>query len=200
MLDRFERNQNWAKLTPWLGALSFALLFLFFKPADVIFWSLINIPLYLLHQCEEHYLPGGFKDYMNQSVLNLPQGEEKITDRKIFWINILLVWAAFLLFGAASFYHPGFGLFLVVFSILNCITHIFQGMKHREWNPGLVMASVQFSVSVYAAWFITSHGLVHPALWWTAAILGSAAVHAFVFHLILSPSTKKKSETKGKSL
>jgi 5'-3' exonuclease len=54
--------------------------------------ALLNIPLYLFHQCEEHYWPGGFKDYMNQKIHGLPNGEEKLTDTAVFRINILMVW------------------------------------------------------------------------------------------------------------
>ncbi len=186
MLDRFSKNQNWARLTPWLGAVSLLLLIWFFKPSDAEFWALINIPLYLFHQFEEHYWPGGFKSYMNTKIYGLPKGQEKLTDRKVFWVNILLVWIAFALFGALTAVSLGFGLLIIVFSIMNCLTHIFQGIKRREWNPGLVMASVQFLVSLYAAYFISSHGLTNGLAWWVGSIVFSAAVHAALFRFIMS--------------
>lgn len=183
-MERVAKNQNWAKLTPWLGAVSLAALLLFLKPSDARFWALINIPLYLFHQCEEHYRPGGFKNYVNRVILNLPEGEEKVTDPKVFWINVLLVWVVFAVFGAAAFYDLGFGLLMIVFSALNCLMHIVQGIRRREWNPGLVTAGVQFALSLYAAWFVSSHGLAHAALWWTGAVLFAIAVHTAVFRLL----------------
>ncbi|MDE5000683.1 HXXEE domain-containing protein, partial [Francisella tularensis subsp. holarctica] len=86
------------------------LLFANFYVYDPHFWGLINITLYLFHQTEEQYVPGGFKDFMNRTVMALPQGQEKLIYIKIFWINILMVWLAFAVFGALSFINLGFGL------------------------------------------------------------------------------------------
>lgn len=185
MIDRFAKNQNWAKLTPWLGIISLTLLLVLLNPSDAKFWALINIPLYLFHQFEEHYWPGGFKSYMNQVIYGLPEGKEKLTDKKIFWINISLVWVAFIVFGAFTFVNLGFGLLIILFSIFNCLTHIFQGVKRREWNPGLVMASVQFLISLYAAYFVSSHGLTNSLLWWVGAIIFAIAVHAVLFRFVM---------------
>ena len=126
-----------------------------FSIYDPHFWGLINIPLYLFHQTEEHYIPGGFKKFMNQIVMSLPEGQEKLTDIKIFWINILMVWLAFTVFG----------LLIIIFSIMNCLTHIAEGIKRRSWNPGLVMASFQFIISIFAAYYVTIHGLENPIKW-----------------------------------
>jgi hypothetical protein len=138
MIKKLAENQSWAKAAPWMGIISAVLLFVFFNPSQAMFWALVNIPLYLFHQTEEHYKPGGFKRYINQVINNLPEGKEKLNNIQIFWINIGLVWIAFTLFGILSFYNIGFGLLIIIFSIMNCMTHIFQGVKRREWNPGLV--------------------------------------------------------------
>ncbi|HZK55371.1 MAG TPA: hypothetical protein VFC84_14400 [Desulfosporosinus sp.] len=36
------------------------------------------------------------KRYVNTVVNKLPEGEKKLIDAKVFWINILLVWIVFL--------------------------------------------------------------------------------------------------------
>ncbi len=184
MLEKLERNQNWAKACPWMAAAAAAALFIFFPLSSPMFWALVNIPLYLLHQTEEHYIPGGFKKYMNEQVLG--DGKETLTDRKIFWINILLVWIAFLIFGALSFVNLGFGLVIVIFSIINCATHIAQAVKARRYNPGLVMASLQLLISLYAAYYITANGLGSPVIWWVGSVVFSAAAHAVVFRTVMS--------------
>ncbi len=191
MLERIAKNQNWAKACPWMAAITAALLFLFFRVSDPMFWALVNIPLYLLHQTEEHYIPGGFKQYMNERVLK--DSRTALTDRKIFWINILLVWAAFLIFGTLSVVNIGFGLGIVIFSIINCATHIAQAAKARCYNPGLVMSSVQLLVSLYAAYFITAHGLGSPVAWWAGSIAVAAAAHLIVFRVLLSAGQKEPS-------
>jgi len=118
VIERMARNQNWAKAAPYLGIAALVLLFVFFSPASLMFWALINIPLYLFHQTEEHYIPGGFKRYVNEKVNGLPEGKEALTDIKVFWINILTVWSAFIVFGALSFINLGFGLLIIIFSII----------------------------------------------------------------------------------
>lgn len=186
MFNVLVKNQNWAKAAPWLGIITAFLLFWFFKPSQAMFWALINIPLYLFHQTEEHLWPGGFKNYINSVINKLPEGEGALTDEKVFWINILLVWLAFLVFGILSFVNIGFGLLIVIFSIMNCLSHIVQGIKQKEWNPGLFMASLQFLISIYAAHFVTVNGLSNQVLWWVGTIVFSAIVHAVLFKVVMS--------------
>lgn len=185
MIKTLAARQNWAKAAPALAVVTAVLLFLLFKPSNPLFWAFVNIPLYLLHQTEEHLWPGGFKDYMNHVVNHLPEGGESLTDAKVFWINILLVWFAFPVFAALAFWNIGFGLLIIVFSAINCLTHIGMAFRKRQWNPGLVMASLQLLVSVYAAWFLTAHGFGNAAAWWAGAVVFSAAVHAVVFRTLL---------------
>lgn len=186
MLKRFSKNQNWAKFAPFLGLISTFFLFRFFKPSQAIFWALVNIPMYLFHQTEEHLWPGGFKDYINRVVNKLPDGEESLTDEKVFWINILLVWAAFTVFGCLAFLDIGFGLLIIIFSIINCLSHIAQAFKQKEWNPGLVMASIQFLISIFAAYFVTVNGLTHQVLWWIGDIVFSVITHIVLFKVVMS--------------
>jgi len=182
MIKKLAENQNWANATPFLGIVSTVLLFVLTRPSQPIFWALVNIPLYFFHQMEEHLWPGGFKRYVNTVVNKLPEGEEILTDTKVFWINILLVWIAFVIFGALSFMDIRFGLLLIVFSIINCLTHIAMALRMKEWNPGLVMASLQFLISCYSAYFLTAYADIYTiALWWIVAIVFSIAAHVVVF-------------------
>jgi len=185
MLQRLSKDQNWARIAPVLGVVSAVWLFWVFNPGEALFWAYINIPLYFFHQTEEHLWPGGFKDYINHVINKLPEGEESLTDMKVFLVNILLVWVAFVIFGFLAFVNIGFGLLIIVFSILNCLTHIVQGIWRREWNPGLVIASLQFVISIYAAYFVTVNALSNPAIWWVATVLFSALVHVLLFRFVL---------------
>ncbi|MCM3746096.1 HXXEE domain-containing protein [Paenibacillus pasadenensis] len=190
MISILARNQNWAKAAPWLGLITTVLLFTFFQPSQALFWALINIPLYLFHQTEEHYWPGGFKDYMNRVMYKLPPGEEKLTDEKVFWINILFVWVAFSIFGLLNIVSLGFGLLIIIFSMMNCASHIMDAIRRKCWNPGLVMASLQILISFYAAYFVTSHGLSHPVAWWIGTILFSILIHAVLFRFVMGVKAK----------
>ncbi len=186
IVEKMSENQNWAKITPWLGLVSLSLLFYFFDLNNPYFWALINIPLYFFHQTEEHYLPGGFKDFINKNVISQPDGQNSLTDEKVFWINILMVWLAFAVFGVLSFFNIGFGLVIIIFSMMNCLTHIAQGIKLRCWNPGLVMASIQFIISIYAAYFVSMNGLDNVVIWWLGTIIFSVLAHVLLFKLVMS--------------
>lgn len=186
MINFLAKDQNWAKIAPWAGIVLLILLFMNFSIYNPHFWGLINIPLYLFHQTEEHYVPGGFKKFMNQVVMNLPEGQEKLTDIKIFWINILMVWIAFAIFGVLSFVNLGFGLLIIIFSIMNCLTHIAEGVKRRAWNPGLIMATIQFIISIFAAYYITICGLNNPIKWWLSTIVFSIVAHVLLFKLVMT--------------
>ncbi len=185
MIKELSKNQNWAKIAPVFAVASSIWLFWFFKPSEVLFWAYINIPLYLLHQTEEHFWPGGFKNFVNQKINELPEGEETLTDINIFWINILLVWVAFIVFGLLAQVNIGFGLLIIIFSIMNCLTHIVQGVRLKIWNPGLVIASLQFVVSIFAAYFLTVNGLTNPTIWWIGTFVFSGIVHAVLFRMVL---------------
>jgi len=179
------KDQYWARIAPFLAVITATLLFVLFKPTDVLFWALINIPLYLFHQTEEHLWPGGFKDYVNRIVFSLPPGEESLTDSKVFWINIILVWLAFAVLGFLAFIDIGFGLVIIVFSVLNCVTHLAELVRRHRWNPGSVMAGIQLVLSSYAAYYVTVHGLEHPFAWWVGSVIFSAAIHLVLFKAVM---------------
>jgi len=78
------------------------------------------------------------------------------------------------------------GLVIIVFSVINCLTHIVEGARSRVWNQGLVMASLQFLVSICAAWFITTRGLVAPLPWWAGALAFAVVVHVLLFRFVMT--------------
>jgi hypothetical protein len=92
---------------------------------------------------------------------------------------------AFIVFGLLALFNIGFGLLIIVFSIMNCLTHIVQGVRLKTWNPGLVMASLQFVVSIFAAYFVTVNGLTNPTIWWIGTVVFSGIVHAALFRMVL---------------
>lgn len=183
MIKYCAEHQRWAKITPYAAILSFVLFIIFFRETPYfILW--MNIPLYLLHQMEEHYLPGGFKDYMNTRVFQSKE-KEYLTDTKIFWINILCVWLAFLLFALLSRVALGFGIVLIVFSLINCITHITTALRFREYNPGLCVVIPQTIFSIYAIMQSMQMTIEHRFLWWLGSVFLSVIVHRILFQYVM---------------
>jgi len=61
-----------------------------------------------------------------------------------------------------------------------------QAFKQKEWNPGLVMASIQFLISIFAVYFVTVNGLTHQVLWWIGDIVFSVITHIVLFKVVMS--------------
>lgn len=123
----------------------------------------LQLPVYMLHQYEEHG-HGAFKRYANQ----LLAGRAHLTDRKIFWINMLGVWFADLgMLYLARFVRPAFGLVAAYLAIVNGLIHLAAGLRERRYNPGL--------------W--TGLGLLLPIGGCSAAVISRAARASWRDHL-----------------
>ncbi len=110
--------------------------------------------VYLIHEFEEHVIPGGFKDYINHRVFapmlerrlppgrSIPPGDFPLTDRSVFWINIVFIWLLFPIAAtAAGRIDIRFGLLLPWFGIVNATTHIVVAIVKRGYNPGLAASA-----------------------------------------------------------
>lgn len=109
-------------------------------PLVVGVWPTALVLLYLLlllyqvHQVEEHY-GDRFRRFLNQ---HLAGGAEALTPRATMWINVLVVWALYLLvILLAAFVDVGFGLIIVYTSLLNAVAHILAAVVLRRPNPGV---------------------------------------------------------------
>jgi Protein of unknown function with HXXEE motif len=131
----------------------------------------IQLIVYLLHEFEEHLWPGGFKDFIDRTVVSLlrerfrnakiPDHDFPLNDRVVFWINISFIWIAFPVFALlAGTVDLSFGLFLPWVGIVNASLHILVAIAKRSYNPGLV-ASVFLNI---------------PSGIWTLLLLSDAGV------------------------
>ena len=131
----------------------------------------------------EHWWPGGFKDYVNK-IQN--GGVEVLTDNAVLVINVVVVWVQFgiLAFLALATKNVGFGLVMIIFSIINCVSHIKVALERRTWNPGLVVASIQFCLSIIGAVILTmamNASVWEPVEWWFGSLLYAVIVHVIMF-------------------
>ena len=116
-----------------------------------LFLVFLQLPIYMLHQYEEHS-QGEFKAYVNKFIAD---GAEVLTDRDIFYINILLVWMLdVVVLYLANYINLAYGLIAVYLTVLNGIFHIGMGIMKREYNPGLWTSIFMFlpvgGYSIYA--------------------------------------------------
>ena len=107
----------------------------------VLFLVYLWLPLYMLHQYEEHGR-GTFLEFYRRM---MPRVAPMLTDRKLLLVNLGIVWSLFL----AAIYAAGYGLFWLALyptylSLLNALMHVGQGIAWRSYNPGLWTALVLF--------------------------------------------------------
>jgi hypothetical protein len=104
---------------------------------ELLIW--LQVPVYLLHQFEEHAWPGGFGRFVNKIVFKQESGGP-LDERSLFWINIPIVWIGFPIFAALSTISIGLGIWIIYLSLINGIFHILVGLRLRRYNPGLILS------------------------------------------------------------
>lgn len=135
------------------------------------------LPLYMIHQFEEH-ARGGFVAFFNATI---GRGLPVLTTVSAFWINILLVWVLFL----AAFASVRFGTTLFLFvpiyaTLLNGLLHIATTLAARRYNPGLYTSLALFLPwSIFCLIFFSR---LDPAAWRDNIIglLGGILAHAII--------------------
>jgi hypothetical protein len=139
-MDWFARN--------WMYAGAVAGLFLLaLVPLLVGAWSLplllvyLQLPIYLLHQVEEHH-DDRFRQFVND---NIAGGLPALTTAAVVVINVPGVWGINLVvLYLARFVDLGLGLIAVYLTLVNAIAHVASTIVLRRYNPGLVTALVLF--------------------------------------------------------
>jgi Protein of unknown function with HXXEE motif len=155
MLDRLCAN--------WVYGGSLAgLLLLLISPllADcgsvVLFLTFLHLPVYMLHQYEEHD-DDRFRRFVNRT---LGKGRELLSRADVFVINVPGVWGVIAIsFCLASQVDLGFALIAVYLVLVNAIVHIAHAVVFRTYNPGLGTAIFLFlPFSVYSLWQVQTSG------------------------------------------
>ncbi|MEM9066382.1 MAG: HXXEE domain-containing protein [Planctomycetota bacterium] len=140
-------------------------------PAWLI-WVWIQLPIYMLHQCEEH-LGDRFRVWVNS---RLGGGKELLTPRDVVVINLPGVWgviaASFLL---AVLVDPGLGLIAVYLTLVNAIVHLIAAARFFAPNPG-VWTAIVFFVPASVGGLIAAHEAETGTLLWHAIGLSAALV------------------------
>ncbi len=95
----------------------------------------LQLPIYMLHQYEEH-AGDRFRLWVNNMI---GHGRDVLTPIATFWINSLLVWLLDLVaLYLACFVDLSLGLIAIYLPMLNAVGHIVPAILKRQYNPGLV--------------------------------------------------------------
>lgn len=133
---------NWSRTALPLAVVLLALGPLLLDALGLAVWLVyLQLPVYLLHQYEEH-ARGAFKEALNRLRTD---GRAGATDTNILWINLVLVWATFLvLLYAARYVDLALGLVAPYAVLLNGLLHTRMALGQRRPNPGLWTAVLLF--------------------------------------------------------
>ena len=142
------------------AALIMGIFLLLLLPALTLSWQTpilliyLQIPIYMLHQVEEH-TGDRFREFVNQRVFG---GVEALSREAVLVINIPGVWGVGLLsLYAALFFGAGWGLAGIYLVVVNGIVHLVAGVLFRAYNPGLWTALALFlPAGGFALWMLNS--------------------------------------------
>jgi len=176
--------KNWAKLSVLLAILLTMFIIFFIKTENIVLFLIwIQIPVYLLHQFEEHTW-NGFKNYINKKVFKVQEGDFPLNDKNIFWINIPIIWILMPIFAGLSSINIMFGLWIPYFAVLNSLSHVIFSIRNREYNPGLIVSLILgIPVGTYALIVFYSNIAV-PAIISILSIFFALLLHIIIFGYI----------------
>jgi hypothetical protein len=185
--------KHWAKIGIYLAIALFVALFLSIHSISwPLFWVWIQLPIYLVHEFEEHAYPGNFKGFVNTEIFHHKGKDFPLNDANIFWINIPAVWILFPVVALiAQFVNPEIGLILPAFGLFNATLHILGFLAKRKYNPGL-LASVllNYPAGIYTLMLYSRHG------WLTEATCSYALGLTLLIHLIIVIYAVRKNREK----
>jgi hypothetical protein len=131
----------------------------------------VQLPLYLLHQYEEH-AGDRFRLFVNA---RLAAGREALTPAATFWTNSLGVWGLDLIaLYLACFVDLALGLLAPYLAVVNGVTHLVAAVVLRGYNPGLATAVVLFLP--VGGWSIQEIAVAGNAGWGSHALAAGVAV------------------------
>ncbi len=175
---------NWAKLSLFLAVIATVLIYIFINPHNLpLFLIWLQLPIYLLHQFEEHNW-NGFKNYVNRTIFKVKEGDFPLNDKIIFWVNIPIVWILIPIFSCLSSVNIMFGLWIPYFAVLNSLSHVVVSARTREYNPGLLISLILgIPIGIYALIIFYSYINV-PVLISAISIFFAVVLHIIVFGII----------------
>ena len=148
----------WARLTVnWVyGGFLAGLMVLALFPLLTQGWSaqdylsFLVLPLYMLHQFEEHD-DDRFRTFFNATI---GKGYPVLTQSAVFIINIVGVWCVLVaVFYAMRWWSSGWGIIAIYLIAINAAVHIFSAAFEKQYNPGLITACLFFvPLTAYYSW------------------------------------------------
>ena len=144
----------------------------------IVFLIWLQVPIYMIHQFEEHAFPGHFKEFVNRNLFHVMQQDIPLDETNLFWINIPFIGILFP-FGAmlAQLVHPNIGMLVVFFAMFNATLHILFFFVFRKYNPGfLASLFLNYPSGIYLLMVAHQQGILN----WQVSIMAFGV--AFLGH------------------
>ena len=190
--------QNWQYTTPLIALYTVLLLFCNMHSMPwYIFLVWLQFPVYLLHQFEEHAVPGHFVDFINRNLFHVMYQQVPLNQVNIFWVNIPFIFILFPLCATLGQHTLlEIGLILPFFGLFNATTHIIVFLALRKYNPGLVVSTfLNYPTGIYT--LVVAHQI--GILTWQASLFAfSVALVSHAGLLIYAFARYRKFKREGK--
>lgn len=180
---------RWQYLLPFLAALALAGWALVYGGSALSTASLfaLHLPVYMVHQIEEHLWPGGFRQFANAEIFHSGRDDWPVTVGGVCFVNTGFVW---LPIGLAALFPQALawlGFAFVGLSFANAMLHLAGVARLRIYNPGAVTALLLLlPFSVFVFWSRMRLGELTGAQV-AASILAGALLHGPVAALFVVP-------------
>ena len=199
-------EQNfWYANWPRIGIICaiFILLMLFLNSnapiASFEWFYWFSLPLYMIHQFEEYVYPGGFKEDLNKILLGEnASGEEVLTEKRAFFINIIFIWTLtpilivlgkIAIFGDLAIAFPTVLMTLVAF---NGFIHLGATIRFKRYNPGVIVSVFgNIPLGLYVLIGLGVTGTANPFFLFGGIIIGIIA-HMVLFVVLGARARKIK--------
>lgn len=136
-LNMMEFYSYWPKLAIILAPIVILVLFLPGNDIGSYPWLFfLHIPILMLHQIEEYVFSGGFTEFANEKA----SGKIQFTDKKTFYVNVVLGWGAFTLAAIVGLNLIWLPVAILIFMGGNAEGHVGGTILLRKYNPGFFVS------------------------------------------------------------
>ncbi len=189
-------SERWQRALPWLIVAALAGLLPAWQQAltSLPLLLALHLPVYMIHQIEEHLWPGGFRRYVNTKVFHSGDPLRPASAGAIAFVNIVMVWVPIALGAIPQQVLPGLmwlGLTMVAVSLVNAMAHIALLVPTRQRNPGVMTAVVL--LLPFSLWTLRL-AMVQKVLDWShlaLLIVLALALHGVVAVIIAWPRLQR---------
>jgi hypothetical protein len=163
----FWFKDNWQK-TGLIVALflTIYLVVIVLPQSTLLFALLMSTPLYILHQTEEHFFPGGFAQFINKNIYKTDPETGLADTNAVFVIN-MIVWIAIPFYSLWAVTDLTQGAWIPYFFIFQAVVHLILGIVGKRFlNPGMISAwLVHVPWGIWTIWLLVQAGVITNPYW-----------------------------------